>query len=259
MPDEREKISVTVVTLNEEKNIGPCLESVAWADEVIVLDSGSTDRTVAIAREHTDKVHVEEWRGYGGQKNRAVELASGPWVLSLDADERVSPDLAEEIRRAAENKSAVAYQIRRKNYYRGQWIRHGGWWPDWTTRLFRKGKAAFSEPRVHESLQVRGETGRLSGVIEHHSFRSAADFLERARSYAVLGAQDRFERRKKAGLFSAVGRAKFMFFKTYLLRAGFLDGAAGMLIAVSNAIGVFYRYMLLREMWRDAERNGRGD
>jgi len=249
------KITAAVITLNEEKNIADCLKSVSWADEIVVLDSGSTDRTVEIAKDFTDKVFVEDWRGYGAQKNRAIELAQGLWILSIDADETVSPELAQEIRRVIEKPTASAYSVRRKNIYRGQWVRHGGWWPDWTTRLFQKGKARFAPSRVHESLTVDGPTAKLDGCLTHHSFASARDFLDRALKYSTLGALERFEKGKKATAWNAAFHAWFTFFKVYILRLGILDGAAGLLIAYSNAVGVFYRYMILREMCEVAKRS----
>ena len=242
------QVSAVIITKNEEANLAACLESLAWADEIVVLDCGSTDRTVEIARRYTDRIHVEEWRGYGPQKSRAVELARGEWILSVDADERVTPELAKETRRVIEVPGHGAFAVRRRNIYRGRWIRHGGWWPDRVVRLFRKGEARFSGDMVHESLAVPGSVGRLRGVLLHESFRSAADFLERALRYAPLGAADRHSRGRTASAWTAFTHASFEFLKTYVLQRGFLDGAAGLLVAASNAVGTFYRYMILREM-----------
>ncbi len=247
------QVSAVIITKNEEANLAACLEGLAWADEIVVLDCGSTDRTVEIARRYTDRVHVEEWRGYGPQKNRAVELARGPWILSVDADERVTPELAQEMRRAIRATACSAFAFRLKNLYRGRWVRHSGWWPGWKTRLFLKAKASFSERHVHEPLQVSGSIGRLRGILVHESYRSAADFLERALRYAPLGAADRHSRGRTASAGTAVVHASFEFFRTYVLQRGFLDGAAGLLVAVSNAVGTFYRYMILREMTADED------
>lgn len=241
-------ISASIITKNEEVNIAECLELLSWVDEIVVLDSGSSDRTVEIARHYTDKVFVEEWRGQGAQKNRALELAKGPWIISIDADERVPPELAGEMREAIISPRLNAYAVRRKNIYRGRWIRHGGWWPDWVTRLFKKGEAYFNDRVIHDSLQVQGAMGRLSHPLIHYSFRSAEDFLTRAHWYAIHQATEMYNEGKEASLWTAISHAAFSLGQAYFLRWGFLDGAPGTLIAVSNAVGVFYRYMMLREL-----------
>lgn len=244
------RLSAVVITKNEEANIEACLESVSWADEIVVVDSGSTDRTVELARKYTDNVFVEKWRGQGHQKNRAVELARGPWILSIDADERVPPELAEEIRNAVAQGRSEAFAMRRKNFYRRQWIRHCGWWPDWVKRLFRKDRARFSSDVIHDSLQVASAVGKLKHPLEHHSFKSPEDFLNRARTYAVHQSREMHAQGRKASVWTAVSHGLFALVHTYIVRLGFLDGAAGMLISVSNGVGVFYRYMMLRELGR---------
>jgi glycosyltransferase involved in cell wall biosynthesis len=242
------KISATVITKNEEANIAACLESLAWADEIVVLDSGSSDKTVAIARQYTDNVFVEAWRGQGHQKNRAVELARGPWIVSLDADERISPELAREIRRVIQDNPDAAFAMRRKNLYQGRWIRHCGWWPDWVKRVFRKGAACFSTDVIHDSLQPKTALKNLNHPIEHHSFHSPGDFLNRAYWYAHHQALELHHARRRASAWTAISHALFALLQTYVLRLGFLDGAAGLLVAVSNGVGVFYRYMMLRDL-----------
>jgi len=201
-----------------------------------------------IARTYTDKVFLKEWAGQGIQKNRAVELAQGPWIFSIDADERVTPELAEEIRRVTINSAFRAYALRRKNIYRGQWIRFGGWWPDWITRLFIKGEARFNDRVIHEALQVEAPVGKITNPLLHYSFRSAGDFVERAHRYSIHAAPDIYRGGKRATLWTAVSHSLFTLFQTYILRLGFLEGGAGVLIAVSNCVGVFYRYMILREL-----------
>lgn len=242
------KISATVITKNEEKNIAACLQSLAWADEIVVLDSGSTDETVALAKQFTDKVYVETWRGQGDQKNRAVELATGPWIVSLDADERISPELALEIRAAIQDDLPAAYAMRRKNMYQGQWIRHCGWWPDWVKRVFKKGDAHFSKDVIHDSIQTASPVKHLTNPIVHHSFHSPEDFLNRAYWYAHHQAQEMYQQGRRASVWTAISHAGFNLLQTYFLRLGFLDGAAGLLVAVSNFVGVFYRYMMLRHL-----------
>jgi len=246
--ESNQKISATIITKNEERNIADCLESLSWVDEIIVLDSGSADKTVEIAKKYTGKVFVEKWRGMGAQKDRAVELASGPWIVSLDADERVTAELGQEIRNAITNGRAHAYAMRRKNYYNQQWIRHCGWWPDWVTRVFQKGQIHFSDEAIHASLQTTEPVGKLAHPIIHFSFNSPEDFLNRTQSYAHHQAREMYRIGRRASVWTAISHAGFAFLHTYITRLGFLDGAAGMLISVSNFVGVFYRYMMLRHL-----------
>ena len=248
MTQQPETLSAVVITKNEEANIAACLQSVSWADEIVVLDSGSTDRTVEIAKKYTPKVFVETWRGMGGQKNRAVALSRGPWIFSLDADERADAGVGDEIRQLIRAGNSACGAFRRKNFYKSQWIRHCGWWPDRVTRLFRKGEAHYSEEAIHASLQTSSAIVRLDGVIIHYSFTSPEDFLKRALSYAHHQAREMYLAGKKASLWTAVSHAAFALLHTYVTRLGFLDGAAGVLIAVSNCVGVFYRYMMLRDL-----------
>lgn len=238
-----------IITQNEAQNIAACLESVQWADEIVVVDSGSTDATEAICRSYSQlKFCLVPWQGFGPQKNQALDRATGDWVLSLDADEIVTPALATEIRAIVQDSDCDGYWVRRKNLYREQWIRYSGWWPDEILRLFRRGKGRFNERLVHESVAVAGHLGRLSGCIEHRSFRSAGDFLAKAQSYSTLGAEQLLNSGRSGSTAQAFGRSLATFFKTYLLKGGILDGRAGLLIAFSNAVGVFYRYMKRLEL-----------
>lgn len=248
MTHNRPMISATIITKDEESNIEDCLESLGWVDEIVVLDCGSSDNTVRLARKYTDKVFIEAWRGQGHQKNRAVELAQGPWIFSIDADERVTPALAAEIRAAIAGGELRAYAMRRKNFYRDQWINHCGWWPDWVKRVFQKGEAQFSADVIHDSLQVPSAVGKLNYPLLHYSFKSPQDFLNRAYWYAYNQAKEKHAQGTQASAWTAVSHAVYALFQTYLLRLGFLNGAAGLLIAVSNAVGVFYRYMILRHL-----------
>lgn len=242
------KISATIITKNEEANIVACLESVAWADEIVVVDSGSTDRTVEIASRYTPNVFIEEWRGQGDQKNRAVELAQGPWIFSIDADERATPELAREIRDAVSHGDMRAFAMRRKNYYKNQWISHCGWWPDWVKRVFKKGEARFSRDVIHDSLQVQAPVGRLKNPLIHSSFKTPLDFLNRAYWYAYHQAGEMHAQGRQSSTWTAISHALFAFIQTYVLRLGFMDGTAGLLVSVSNFVGVYYRYMALREL-----------
>ena len=248
------KLSVVLITLNEAERLRTTLTAVAWADEMIVLDAGSTDATVEIAREFTDKVFVDaDWQGFGVQKNRALAQAAGEWVLSLDADEVVSPELAAEIQTILKNPVADAYAIPRLSSFLGRKMRHSGWWPDEVVRLFRRGTAQFSADVVHERLLVEGKVGRLQHALQHASFSSLEQVLDKVNRYSSAGAERLQAQGRRAGLGTAIGRGVWAFFRTYILKAGFLDGREGFMLAVSNAEGVYYRYlklMLLNERSR---------
>src|SRR6266850_4640973 len=254
-------ISVVIITKNEEANIERCLRSVDWADEIIVLDSGSTDRTVEISRELGARVSLTaDWPGFGPQKNRALDQATGDWVLSLDADERVTLELREEIMAIVFGGAEFdAYAIPRLSSYCGQFMRHSGWWPDYVTRLFRRGKARFSDDLVHEKLIVGGRTGRLKNHLVHFAFEDFEEVLRKVDQYSTASARMLFARGRTGSLSKAVFHAFWTFFRTYVLRAGFLDGSHVFMLAVSNAEGTFYRYAKLRRLAQvEAERLRRG-
>ena len=237
-------LSVVIIARDEEASIGAALDSVAWADEVIVVDSGSTDRTVEIARAKGARVSVtKDWPGFGAQKNRALAQATRDWVLSLDADERVTPELRHEIAAIVAGRGAAdAYEIPRLSSYCGQPMRHGGWWPDRVTRLFRRGKARFSDDLVHERVVVPGETARLEAHLIHEAFDDLDDVLEKVNRYSSAGARMAHAAGKRGSLTSAVLHGAWSFVRTYFLQAGFLDGRRGFMLAVSNAEGTYYRY-----------------
>jgi glycosyltransferase involved in cell wall biosynthesis len=240
-------ISVTIITRNEQESISRCLESVSWADEVIVVDSGSSDATASIARDMGATVVVsDDWLGFGPQKNRALDLASGDWIFSIDADEIVTPELAAEIRATvASNPVLPAYQVPRLSSYCGRYLHHSGWWPDYVTRLFRRGQARFSDDLVHERVVVDGSTGKLKGTLLHESFGSFEDVLEKVNRYSSLSAQQMAERGRTGGLAKGIVHGIGAFLKTYVLKAGFLDGREGFMLAVSNAEGAYYKYVKL--------------
>lgn len=238
-------LSITVITKNEEANIRQCLESVKWADEIVVVDSGSTDGTLAICREYTDKVFAEQWLGYGPQKNRALDYATGEWVLSLDADERVTLQLKEEIEKAMVEGACSAYRVPRLSSYCGRYMRHSGWWPDHVLRLFKRGTARFSNARVHEQVETAGKIGTLASPLLHQSFSNFEQVLHKVNQYSTESACMLAARGKRASLSQAIFHAVWAFCRTYLLRRGFLDGRHGFLLAVSNAEGTYYRYVKL--------------
>lgn len=239
------KLSIIIITKNEASNIRACLESVAWADEIVVVDSGSTDATTAICREFTSRVYDCDWPGFGAQKNRALDFASGDWLLSLDADERVTPELRHDIKAALRAPVAEAYRIPRLSSYCGRFMRHSGWYPDYVTRLFRRGSARFSDDLVHERLLVEGVTERLDGLLLHYAFDNPEEVLHKVNQYSSAGAQMMLQRGRQASLSGAVLRGLWSFVRTYVLRGGFLDGREGFMLAVSNAEGTYYRYLKL--------------
>lgn len=240
-------LSITVITKNEQATIRRCLDSVAWAGEIVVLDAASSDDTARIAAECGGKVHVaSDWPGFGAQKNRALALATGDWVLSLDADEWVTPELRAEIERSlAAPGDHAAFKIPRLSSYCGRFMRHSGWWPDHVIRLFRRGQARFSDDMVHERLIVDGSVGVLREPLRHEAIRDLDEALVKMNAYSTAGAMMQHGRGKNATLAGAVWHGAWTFFRTYVLRAGFLDGREGFMLAVSNAEGAYYRYLKL--------------
>lgn len=245
-------VSVIIITLNEASCIERCLESVSWADEVIVLDSGSTDGTPDICLRRRAKVTTStEWPGFGPQKNRALALATGDWVLSIDADEWLPAALQDEIRtRLAAPGDIAAFRLPRLSSYCGRFLRHGGWWPDYVTRIFRRGQAHFSDDLVHERLVVRGRVATLREPLHHEAFVDLEEVLEKVNRYSSLGASELRALGRRGSLAQAIGHGAWAFIRTYLIRAGFLDGRIGLMLAISNAEGTYYRYAkrLLQEM-----------
>ena len=239
-------LSVTIITLNEEANIRRTLESVKWADEIIVLDSGSTDRTVEICREYTEKVFTQQWLGYSGQKNAAIDRAAGEWILSLDADEPVEGALAEEIRTVISSSDACdGYRIPRKTFFLGKWVRHGGWYPDYNLRLFRRGKGRFEQRAVHEAVTVRGTIGRTDHAIEHYAVPDLASYMSAINKYSSLAVTEMSQRgitAFKAGWVNILLRPLFTFVLKYLFRLGFLDGKHGLVLNLFHAYYVFAKY-----------------
>lgn len=240
------KLSVTMITLNEEVNIRRTLESVQWADEIVVLDSGSTDRTVEICREFTDKVYHQDWLGFGRQKNAAIDKANGDWILSLDADEPVEPELAAEIREIIGSPGAnEGYQVPRKTFFLGKWIRHGGWYPDYNLRLFRKGKGRFEERKVHEAIRVDGLVGHTRNAILHYAYPDLASYLSTINKYSSLAVDVMTEKGispVQTTWLNLVFRPVFTFFLKYFFRLGFLDGKHGLVLNIFHSYYVFAKY-----------------
>jgi len=238
-------LSVIIITKNEALNIRECIESVKWADEIIVVDSGSTDDTVAICREFTTHVYSHDWPGFGVQKNRALDYASKDWVLSLDADERVTPELRAEIEQSMRDGKVQGYEIPRLSSFCGRFMRHSGWYPDYVLRLFRRGSARFSDNLVHERLIIESKTERLHSLLLHYAFENLEEVMHKTNQYSTAGAQMQFQRGRKSSLSGAVLRGLWSFVRSYVLRLGFLDGREGFMLSVSNAEGTYYRYLKL--------------
>lgn len=282
------KLSVIIITKNEAAHIGDCIDSVLpLAAQVVVVDSGSTDGTVEIARERGVQVVVtDDWPGFGPQKNRALDLAVHDWVFSIDADERMTPELADAIRRvcsldavttpsadadrplsdgvdasslalqasSAQTSEVVAYNVARLSNFCGRWIRHCGWWPDHVVRLFRRGSARFTDVAVHERVQPQGKVGVLDAHLLHYSYPDMDHLIAKINRYSSDAAAMMHARGKRAGLLSAIGHSLWTFIRIYVVRRGFLDGREGFVIAATAAAGSFFRYGKLMYL---GERDGK--
>lgn len=238
-------LSIVIITLNEEANLARTLQSVAWADQIVVLDSGSADRTREIAESFHANFFRESWKGFAAQKNSALQKATGDWILSLDADEEVEPALAAEIRDTlTNNPSQSGFWIPRKNFFLGRWIRHGGFYPDPKLRLFRSGTGAFEDRLVHEDIRVQGTTGKLRNNLLHHAYPTLENYLEHMNRYSSLGAEMAAANKGAAGFSFAdiVLRPRLTFFYNYFLRGGFLDGREGLLLHLYHANYVSWKY-----------------
>jgi glycosyltransferase involved in cell wall biosynthesis len=240
-------LSVSITTFNGESMIRRCLESVAWADEIIVVDSGSTDRTRELCRELGAKVtQTPDFPGYGQQKNRALDLCTGDWILSVDQDEWLSVELQREIRALmVQPEDVAAYAIPRLSSFCGRGMRHSGWWPDRLTRLFRRGAARFSEDHTHDRIVVTGAVGQLRHLLHHEPMPTLEHVINKINSYSTAGAKFQFDNGKRASLGKAIVHGGWAFIRTYILKAGFLDGREGFMLSVSNAEGAYYRYLKL--------------
>jgi glycosyltransferase involved in cell wall biosynthesis len=249
------KITFGIITLNEEDNLGRCLNSIREvADEIVIVDSGSTDGTHAIAQAHGVSWHHVPWKGYVGQKNHVLSLASNEWVFSIDADEALSGTLINEILRLKTHtvpEGISGYSMPRCVFYENRWIRHGDWYPDRLVRLFRKTRARFAGGRVHERLELDGNTCALAGDIEHHSFKNRLDHKERCQRYAQLWAEDKHAAGATSYWFSPHLHAGFRWLRNYILRGGFLDGPQGWHIAKMCAHEVFLKYGMLRKLTKE--------
>jgi glycosyltransferase involved in cell wall biosynthesis len=249
------KISACIICWNEERNIRRCLESVKWANEIVIVDSFSKDRTVEICREYTDKVSQHKWLGYIGQKNLIKSIATGPWILFVDADEEVSPQLRQEIIEEFEsgrNENYDGYEFPRMVFYLGKWIRHGEWYPDLKMRLFRKAKGVCAGNEPHDHTTVEGKVKRLRGHLYHYTYENLQDQINTLNDFSRITAQTMYQAGKKFRWSDMLFRPQLRFFKSFIIKRGFMDGMLGLIIAVCSSFGVFLKYAKLYEMYRTA-------
>lgn len=239
-------LSVIIIAKNESEHITSCLDSVSWADEIIVFDSGSTDNTVEICKTYTPHVYETDWPGFGLQKQRALNQTKGNWVLSIDADEEITEELQIEIQQVIQDqKNTHGFEIPRSSSYCGKQIKHGGWAPDYVLRLFQKKYGEFSSSLVHERVIIKGSIGRLKNPLLHKSYTSLEEVLSKTNTYSSLGAKMLYDKRVKSSLTQAIFRALWTFFRTYIIKASFLDGNHGLMLAISNAEVTYYKYIKL--------------
>ena len=246
-------ITVTVITKNEADAIGDALKSVAWADELIVIDAESTDDTVAIARQFTDRVYVRPWHGYIDQKNHAASLATHDWIFSLDADERVTPQLADEIQSLMKSEPAArGYRMPRVSFYFGRWMRTTDMYPDYQLRLYDRRFGRWDGLHVHESVKVDADAvGHLKSELQHYPYRDLSEHLIRMDRYTTLAARQMFERGKRATRLELLLHPPVAFLRNYVLKGGFLDGKAGLVISLVNSYYVMLKFAKLWELQRD--------
>lgn len=251
----RPPISACIITYNEDKNIEACLESIAWVEEIIVVDSMSTDNTVGLCRAYTDQVYQKEWMGHVVQKNYALQFARHEWVLCLDADERVSPELRKEIEECLSlpSQAADGYFFPRHSFYLGRWINHGGWYPDYKLRLFKKSKGRWGGKDPHDRVMLDGVSAYLKSDLVHYVYRNLSHQLQTVDTFSTItaaGLKADGERFSPARL---IFRPFFKFLGTYVVKRGFMDGLPGFIIAVASSFYVFLRYAKLWELQHRGE------
>jgi glycosyltransferase involved in cell wall biosynthesis len=243
-----QSISALVITKNEAENLRECLASLQWVDEIVVVDAESSDGTAALAKEFTDKIFVRRWEGFSAAKNFALSQCTGEWVLWIDADERITPELRDEIiATLAGNPRANGYEMPRLANFLGRWIRHGGWYPGYVLRLFRREAGRFNERQVHEGVQVAGEIGRLANYLLHYTDRNLQHYFEKLNRYTSLAAEELYHRGRRFHLWDLLSRPGWFFFRMYVLKAGFLDGVHGFILALLSASYVLTKYAKLWE------------
>jgi glycosyltransferase involved in cell wall biosynthesis len=242
------KLSVTIITKNEEENIKRCLASVTWADEIVVVDSGSTDKTVEICEKYGCKVIQTEWWGFGKTKQFAVNSATYDWIFSIDADEEVTPELAKKIQKLLSQSSLKSgYKVKRQSFYVKQWIRYCGWDRDYPLRLFNRKQGNFNDKLVHESVEIDGDVGKIEKTLKHYTYPNLKSHIDKINKYSDLGAKSLFEKGKQSSIFNALFHSFSKFIKMYVIQKGFLDGKIGFILSYNSAFGVWLKYLKLWE------------
>jgi len=235
-------VSVAIITKDEEANIEDALKSVSEAREIVVVDAFSTDSTIEICKKYTDHIFQHKWQGYARQKQIAIDHCTSPWILILDADERVTPELKKEITDLLPETDYDGFYIPRKNYFLGKWIKHGGWWPDYTLRLFKKERGRFEPREVHEKVIVDGKVGYLKNPLIHYTYWSMSDFIKRMENYSTLSSLEIQKEGQKAGIFSLTVKPAITFVNMYFFRGGFFDGRRGFILAILYSFYTFLKY-----------------
>ena len=252
------EISAVIITMNEERNIARCLRALSWVDEIIVVDTDSTDNTTAIAERMGARVHSIAWKGYGPTKQYAVDRATGDWVLSIDADEIVTSELTDEIRAVIDSPDAAdGYFLPRLTNFIGRWVYHSQWYPDFVLRLFRRGKGRFTDALVHEKIIVDGQTAHLKTPLLHFSYPDLASYFRKTAKYNDLGGKDSLRCGKKAGAISMILRPIATFYRHFVFKLGFLDGWAGFFIGILSAHRNYCKYSHLRKLDAAGQERGR--
>ncbi|HJU03926.1 MAG TPA: glycosyltransferase family 2 protein [Nitrospiraceae bacterium] len=248
-------IAAVVITKNEEVNIGSCLVSLRWVHDLIVVDACSTDRTVEVVREYTPRVFIRSWPGFGPQKNYGLDQATADWVLVVDADERVTDELRHEIQAVlATSTDVVGYEIPRRNFFYGRWIKGGGLYPDYQLRLFRRSAGRYDDVLLHERLQLRGRIGRLRSPLDHYSMPSIGAHIQKMARYTTLGAQEKLKTRSCVTPLDLAGNHLVTIFKTYATRGGYRDGIHGAVVALFAGMHTFVKYA---KAWEMVEQRGK--
>ncbi len=241
-------VSVVIAAKNEERNIEDALQSVSRFGEIIIIDDFSSDSTISIAKKYTDKISQVAWQGYARQKQTGIDKASMPWVLVLDADERVTDALADEIRTAIESSTYNAYYIARKNFFLGRWIRHGGWWPDYTLRLFKKDTARMEQREVHEKIVADGKTAYCKNPMEHYTYRQISDYIKKMNTYSALAAKELHQKGTPSRFYQLIVKPPATFLRMYILQQGCRDGFHGFVLGVLYSFYTFLKYLKLWEI-----------
>lgn len=245
----KNQLSIVVITKNEQENIQDCLESIKWANEIILVDAQSTDRTVEIAKNYTDKIFVREWKGYSDAKNFGAQHANCEWIFFIDADERITDELRREIQQKISDNTNefVAFMVARRTYFLGKWIKHCGWYPNYVIRMVKNGYGKFNELNVHERLLVNGKIGKFKNDLLHFTDKNLYQYFEKFNNYTTLAAIDLFDQNRNFKIKNLLLNPIFTFIRMYFLRLGFLDGIHGLVLCTLSSLYVFTKYAKLWE------------